>query len=357
MINKFEEIPEYIEKSFEKYQNVVLFFCDALGWKFFKKGHKIISQLPSTTVVHVTSILTGKPLAEHAMPEWEYYDKEADNLIKPLYFSYAKDRTRNTLKIKPEKIFEKGQWATKMRKNGIVPWIIQNKDYCFSYFTNIVGYDFNKVPIENELLVGFESVNKILKENTSNKNYIYFYYDKLDTALHRYGCKSREVKNEIKLIKKSLKMFLEQNLGYRKNTLFILIADHGHIDVDKTKTFYINIKIPEIVDMVQKNNEGKKIFIGGSCRGAFLYIKPQYLNEALKILKDKLKDIAEVYKSGDIIKLNKHTERIGNIYIRPYGNNTVWWYEKDCYEVIHKSYHGGCSKDEREIPFLTQELK
>jgi len=64
-----------------------------------------------------------------------------------------------------------------------------------------------------------------------------------------------------------------------------------------------------------------------------------------------------VDKSSDIIKLSNNKERIGDILIRPLSNNSVWWYQKGSYKLRHKSYHGGISRDEREIPFLTRELK
>ncbi len=355
--NKFEEIPNFVDKAFLKYQNVVLFFCDALGWKFFKNGKKILSQFPSTTVVHVTSILSSLPLGEHGMPEWEYYDKEVDDMIKPLLYSYAKDRIRNTLKLDPKQIFEKGKWTDKMKDKKITPWLVQNKEYCFSSYTEIVGHGFNLVPIVSDLRTGFKEINKILKNNQNNKNYIYFYYDHFDNKLHQYGSKSKIVKNELNHIKRNLKWFEKQKSDYRKNTLFIVIADHGHIDIDKNKTFYINNEIPEINEMIRENKNGKKLYIGGSCRCAFLYIKPEYVEKAFILLKEKLKNIALVDKSEKIIKLNCHKERIGNIIIRPLSNNSVWWYKKGIYELRHKSYHGGMSKDEMEIPFLTQELK
>ncbi|HRS23167.1 MAG TPA: alkaline phosphatase family protein, partial [Candidatus Woesebacteria bacterium] len=272
-------------------------------------------------------------------------------------FSYAKDQTRNTLEIPPEKIFPEGQWSTLMGKRGITAWTVEDKEYCYSSYGQTVGKGFTAVPTNGQLNEGLTIINKIIRENKKSKNYIYFYYAGLDSCLHQYGSRSKKAKGEIKMIKKQLARFLKQKLNYRKNTLFILTADHGQIDIDPQKTFYLNKEIPEIMEMIRENNEGKKLFIGGSCRAAFLYLKPEWIEKALFLLKEKLSKIALVDRSNEIIKLDHHQERIGDILIRPLSNYTVWWYEKDIYEVIYPSCHGGISQEEREIPFLTQELK
>jgi predicted AlkP superfamily pyrophosphatase or phosphodiesterase len=358
-INNFSEIPSFVEEAFGTYQNVVLVLVDGMGWKFFPKGKKLKTQFPSTTTVCVTTLFTGLPLADHGMPEWQYYDATVDDLIKPLLFSFANTKDKNTLKgiVNPKDIVFNGNWSDKLKEKGIKTWVVQNQLYTpGGIFTTTAGNGFEQIPWKN-FKNGFKLVDKILRENSKTKNYIYYYYDVFDAVLHDHGSKSKFTRNELNKIKRNVDIFLNKTAKYRQNTLFILTADHGQIDVDPEKTYYLNLEIPELWAMIKENKNGKKMVIGGSARCVFLYIKPECLRNAYRLLKDKLKSIAEVFYSSDQIKLNINKERIGDILILPKDNKTIWWYEKDVYEMKHKGLHGGKSLEEIEIPFLTQELK
>ena len=61
--SKFEEIPNFVNNAFTNYQNVILFLCDALGWKFFKKGKK------TNTFFYLTPIPSyTKPSSRNSLP-------------------------------------------------------------------------------------------------------------------------------------------------------------------------------------------------------------------------------------------------------------------------------------------------
>ena len=83
---------------------MVLFLVDAFGWRFFERFQdaafiqrmakhgrieKLISQFPSTTAAHVTTIHTGWPVGQSGVYEWYYYEPQLDAIIAPLLFSFA----------------------------------------------------------------------------------------------------------------------------------------------------------------------------------------------------------------------------------------------------------------------------
>ncbi len=106
-----------------RYDTVILFFVDALGWRFFDRhaaAHpflkrvldegivsKLTSQFPSTTAAHVTHIHTGLTSGASGVFEWFYYEPQLDMMIAPMLFSPAGPLVRERLRptgIDPAKI-------------------------------------------------------------------------------------------------------------------------------------------------------------------------------------------------------------------------------------------------------------
>ena len=89
-----------------RYERVVLVYFDALGFELAERhaAHpllaraadegifaRITSQFPSTTTVHMPTIHSGLPVAEHSLYEWFVLEPSLDRLIAPLPFTYAGD--------------------------------------------------------------------------------------------------------------------------------------------------------------------------------------------------------------------------------------------------------------------------
>src|SRR3954463_10558165 len=99
----------------DRVERVVLVLLDAFGWRFsprYADTHpllrrfinegtvaKLTSQFPSTTTAHVTTLHTGRPVAEHGLYEWNLYEPAIDALGTPLIFASAGDGRRDTLRV------------------------------------------------------------------------------------------------------------------------------------------------------------------------------------------------------------------------------------------------------------------
>ncbi len=359
----------------KKYKKVILFFIDGFGWRFFEKFYqsiffkfseknglinKFTSQFPSTTSAHVTKIHTGLTVGESGVFEWNYYEPKIDAIITPLLFSFVGDKKRDTLKnhIDPKKIFPKKTFYQHLKKNGIKSYIFQHLEYTPSTYSNIVFKGANIMPYKTlpEAIINlFELIKK-----TNEKSYYFLYFDKIDSIAHSYGPSSTQTEAEILSFLSLMENLFLKNFNYLKDTLFLLTADHGHMDINPKTTFYINKKAPMIKKYLKTNNKNEFLVPAGSPRDLFLYIKDNFLDEAKFYLEKKLKGIADVYLTKDLInqglfgnKISKtFLSRVGNLVILPYKNQSIWWWEKNRFEQKFFGHHGGLTKEEMEIPLI-----
>src|SRR5581483_11167180 len=142
-------------------------------------------------------------------------------------------------------------------------------------------------------------------------------------------------------------------------------ADHGHVPVNPRTTFYLNQQIPGITRYLKTNRRGNLLVPAGSPRDMFLYIKDEYIDEAIGRLRQSLDGRAEVYTTRELLEQHffglqepspTFLARAGNVVILPYKYETVWWYEEDKFEMHFQGHHGGLTPEEMEIPLLVLPL-
>ncbi|MCY4603262.1 MAG: alkaline phosphatase family protein [Gemmatimonadetes bacterium] len=75
----------------------------------------------------------------------------------------------------------------------------------------------------------------------------------------------------------------------------------------------------------------------------------------------KQPNCAQVCRTADLIEdglfgplplSQRFLDRVGNLVILPFAGESVWWYEKDKFEMTKHGAHGGLTPDEVEIPLL-----
>ena len=364
----------YFNHSYDK---VVLFLIDGLGKNYLQKFNEsnnflktidkigadyfLTCQFPSTTANNVTTIHTGLPVAQHGVYEWFYFEPLVGDIIAPVLFSYAGDEDRETLqnKVNPSGIYPTKTLYQKLNQYGVKCFVFQDKE--------LTNTNYSKTLLKGAEVKGYGTLSngfKTLAEcinDEKGKAYYLFYYSQIDKASHEYGPESKRANKEVRKLLKALeKLYVTLNKS-DENILFILTSDHGQISLDKEKNIYLNQEFLEIEKYIKKSQDGNLLVPAGSPRDMFLYIEDEMLDEALNFLQDKLREKAVVCKTSYLIKkgyfgrkkISKALQsRLGNLAILPLENWTVWWYEKDAFEVDTLGHHGGLSKDEMEIPFL-----
>jgi len=378
----FAGIPNRVKDAFAsgKYDAVVLFLVDAFGWRFFERFQdaafvkrmakhgrieKLISQFPSTTAAHVTTIHTGLPVGQSGVYEWYYYEPLVDQIIAPLLFSYAGTKDRDTLKptgIEPAALYPKGKFYPDLKKMGVDPYVFGLREYTPSTYSNVVmaGAELRSFKTLSEALVNLG----LLLEKKTGPAYVHLYFDKVDTLCHEYGPNARQTEAEIETFLLIMEHYFDHIFNGTK-ILFLMTADHGASEVDPQTTTYLNTN-PRFADFerfLKTNLKGQLLVPAGSARDMFLYIKDDLLDEAQSFLATRLEGKADVEKTESLIAdgyfgteiSSRFKERVGNLVILSYRYESVWWYEKDKFEQKYYGHHGGLTPQEMETILYTCE--
>ncbi|HRQ33620.1 MAG TPA: alkaline phosphatase family protein, partial [Anaerolineales bacterium] len=166
----FAGIPNRVKEAFasKQYDAVVLFFIDAFGWRFFEKFQsapflqyfakhgkieKIVSQFPSTTAAHVTTIHTGLTVGESGVHEWFYYEPEADAIIMPLPFAFAGSKRPADLTsagVRASSVFPRGTFYPDLKEMGVNPYYFGEHKLTRSIYSKTI--------MAGAELVGFDSL-------------------------------------------------------------------------------------------------------------------------------------------------------------------------------------------------------
>ncbi len=378
----FADLPKRVRRIFEndEVKTVLFFFIDGFGWRFYQqfKEHpffaalakygsveKITSQFPSTTAAHVTTWHTGLSVGESGVFEWQYYEPKLDTIFAPLLFSYAGTTERETAQtsgIAPNELYPSETIYPTLTKLGVESHIFQHREFSDSSYSDAVMAGATRHPYKtlSEAMINL----RLLLDETSAPRYIGFYFGDIDSTMHKYGPASPQAKAEIETtLDTLLKQFLLPLSQHPpEETLFLLTADHGHVEVDSATTIYLNrdSAFHGIENFFKRNQADQALVPAGSPRDFFLYIKDDLLDEAQEFLVSRLAGKADVVKTQDMIDdgyfgtfiSDDFLARAGNLIILPYRYESVWWYVEDKFEQKHYGHHGGLTPQEMEIPLF-----
>jgi hypothetical protein len=367
-----------------KYDTVIFFFIDAFGWRFFERYvekyaflktvssqgvvSKLTSQFPSTTAAHVTCMHTGLNVGQSGVYEWNYYEPLVDDIISPLLFSYARDKTRrDTIKhasICPTQFFPQQTFYQTLQSRGVTSHILQSQSYTPSTYSDIVFRGARVHPYKTLHDALATLTNLLVNKPTTQTAPVYYflYFDRIDATCHNHGPLSRQFEDEVDRFLTTLdQAFYKSVRGKTGKTLFMMTADHGQVEVDPRNTYYLNRQVPGITRCLKMNKRRQLLIPAGSARDMFLHVKEEAVDTLVLELQRRLAGRAEVYRTSELLAQNffglqppSHLllDRVGNVVILPYKHETVWWYEDGKFSMHFYGHHGGLTPEEMEVPLL-----
>ena len=225
----FHESIPLIDEQLKGYKKVVAILFDGMGQNIVRKHLKedsfirshyvttINSTFPPTTAAATTAFLTGKYPIETGWLGWNMYFKDYDrNIILFKGIDFNTDEELN----EPNQIN------------------IANRYFPLKYIFQLIeegnnhakAFNISRFPVQQDgpkvlLRSGVSKLNKVLREN--DECFIYFYWDSPDYEMHAYGIDDKRVTYQVKKAQRFVKKVVEDN----PDTVFILLADHGHINI------------------------------------------------------------------------------------------------------------------------------
>lgn len=239
----FHQTEEAIDKVLRGHKKVALVLFDGMGRNitrkhldensFIRKNYlcTVNSTFPPTTTAATTGFLTGKYPIETGWMSWaQYFDKYQKNII------LFKNTDYNT----EEKVEPAGIATTELPIKTILELIDENNP-------DVHAFSVRRFPVDSDGPKTLKTFEKRVNQSLGklDKGVIYFYFDSPDREMHQYGINNTRVHQYVNRINDMMERVCEQN----KDTLFLLLADHGHInvkyfDICEHDDFYSLLRLP-----------------------------------------------------------------------------------------------------------------
>ena len=369
-----------IKGQLDDVNKIVILLIDALGYNQFEYYLKVsedkfsrtfieagnlaalTSTFPSTTTTAYTTLHSELSPQEHGMPGLFLYLKElrvvADMIeLKPAG-DYMPQRLLN-MGFNPDSFINTNLIFEKLKKRGIISYVISKKHFMRSGLSRMLHRGANYVPYISlsDMMV---SLRRVLEKNKGKNAYIFVYWYNFDGICHLCGPNSEEAMLELKMLFSSLKEIVLERISPQiaRETTLIIIADHGQTRVSSRKA----------VNLAKHPNLLKKLVIpfAGDPRAAYLYVKPNKLDEVKKYIADKFGGAFFAIESEKALKMglfgvgkvkDETYDRIGDLILISKGKSAFFYpYSEYMTQFSFKGFHGGLTEDEMLVPFICAKM-
>jgi Type I phosphodiesterase / nucleotide pyrophosphatase len=343
---------------------VVVVLLDGFGWRFFTRhgDHPLLrrvdavteltTQFPATTTAHVTTMHTGAPVGEHGLYEWNVYEPTLDALITPLLFSFAGDGARDTLvragADREVLLTSMPTLYEGLGARGIECHVFEPAAFAPSTYDGVAARGAHIHPMA-DLAAGLAEVAATLRAARAPV-YAYVYSDEPDTTGHLRGPSSPQFAASTLRCLDAVERGLR---GFPEGTVVLVAADHGQVDVDPATTVYVNEAWPELAGLLARGARDRVLAPAGSARDLFLHCRPGRVDEVMAGLGRVVGARATVHRVDDLVAGgwfgpigDRLRTRLADVCVLPAPGETVWWRERNRFEMAFRGHHGGLSEDE-----------
>ena len=349
-----------IADRLEEHEHSVFVLADGLGLDMIEQGGDSANVLraylamelraifPASTVVALTTLMTGEWPAQHAVTGWWTHLEEIGGPATVLpYVRRSDDRSLSDLGLRPEQVFPLPSQTPRMTRETLVlvPEAIAGSVYS-RYGTGgepAVGYD--------TLAEGVEQTIKAVL-GADGPSFVYLYIPHLDQAAHEHGPWSAEANQALRGIDRLFGVLAHELRG---QATVALSADHGHLGVGPEELLLIREDdgLPELLAAEPAGDSrvlhfhvrpGAAEAFAARFRelfgGEFLLLTTQEVDELRLFGPEPLSPLTAA-RLGDFVAISRGAHVLG--YHPANGAREL---------LRHASHHSGLRPEELRIPLL-----
>ncbi|MFP4385169.1 MAG: alkaline phosphatase family protein [Spirochaetia bacterium] len=359
--HEYSELSELPSSELSRFRNTVLIVIDGLGANYLSKQNdsflnsrlssRLTSVFLSTTACANTVFSFGYPPQQHGFTGWDMNLKEtgAVTTILPFIPRYEGESLEKS-GFSLDMLDGIPAVYTKLKARSSV--LIRQK-IAHSPFSDYASRGADVVPVRN-LRHGIKKILPLIKQRTEKRKYLHLYIEEFDSAAHKHGVQSGEVRTVFEEIDREIR-----NLSVSlKNTgtALLVTSDHGFIDVPEESI--INS------ESVPGFSECLTIPLSGDSRTRYCYVRPEKTKKFEDILNSTLSGKLWWYRGSKLIRdyLYGLGEPHRNLYDRV-GDYVLVMKENFIIqdklanaradEKHRPGRHGGVSEDEMAVPLIT----
>jgi hypothetical protein len=345
-VRSFADIPDHVGRRVRAGEPILLILLDAFGRVFLERHREhpllsrlaitdLVSQFPSTTTAHVTTLHFGLPVAEHGLYEWAVLEPALNTIINPLPFRRAGDEGREGLagQLDPRRLLDAPTFYAALDAPAVV---IQPVGIASSSYTRLACAGA-EVRGSDDLGASVRTLANELA--TGQIAYGHIYWPDIDSISHLYGPDAPEVDAVIRSALDAIAGALE---GAGPGVTVMLTADHGHIGVSPGRIDLLDRLWPELPRHLSQSRPA------GSPRDPFLHVRPESVGHVIEQLSERLGDRATVRPAAELFAAvgPRLSARLGDVVLLPVPGRSAWLSTAPTPSTNHLGSHGGLTEAE-----------
>lgn len=349
-----------IERRLQEREHIVFVLADGLGLDMVEQGGEGSAVLraslamelraifPASTVVALTTLMTGEWPARHAITGWWTHLEEIAGPATVLpYVRRSDDRSLADLGVQPEQLFPLPALTPRMTRETrvLVPHAI-------------AGSVYSRYGTGGEPASGYESLAEGVEQTiaaalgSDAPSFTYLYIPHLDQAAHEHGPWSGEAAQALRAINQVFGLLARELRG---QAVVALSADHGHLGVTEDEVLLIREGdgLPELLAAEPSGDTRVLHFhVRPGAREAFAERFRELFGEAFLLLTTEEVDALGLLGPEPLAPVT--ASRLGDFVAISRGAHVLGYHPANgARELLrHASHHSGLRPEELRIPLL-----